>query len=146
MFNRRDILKAVAVQALAFPSAAAWAQSRPKRTAKKKKDSSSNQTVQVDERINRVLAAVRDEYHLPGLIGAILMGNRLAAIGALGIRKIGSSQPIQVTDRMHMGSCTKAMTATVIGSLVEEGKLSWKSTIKKVFPESMNCFTLSFRL
>ena len=37
---------------------------------------------------------------------------------------------------MHMGSCTKAMTATMIGTLVEEGKLSWKSTIRTVFPES----------
>ena len=60
----------------------------------------------------------------------------LAAIGGIGIRKIGSSQPIQVTDQMHIGSCTKAMTATMIGSLVEEGKLSWKSTFRDVFPES----------
>ena len=59
-----------------------------------------------------MLAPVRDEHHLPGLIGAIVTGDRLAAIGAIGIRKIGSSEPIRVTDQVHLGSCTKAMTAT----------------------------------
>jgi hypothetical protein len=53
---------------------------------------------EADYRVNRVLAPVRDEHHLPGLIGAILTGNRLAAIGALGIRKIGAHEPIRVTD------------------------------------------------
>src|ERR1022692_2301883 len=106
MMNRRDVLKAVAAGGLAFPSGAAWAQSRPKRTVKKKAGISSKETsLQVDDRGNQVLAPVRDEHHLPGLIGAILVGNRLAAIGGIGIRKIGSSQPIQVTDQMHMGSC-----------------------------------------
>jgi len=57
------------------------------------------------------------------LIGAILTGKGLA-VGAVGIRKIGSAEPIRVTDRMHLGSCTKAMTATVIGTLIDEGKLT----------------------
>jgi CubicO group peptidase (beta-lactamase class C family) len=137
MVNRRDILKAVAAGGLAFPSGAVWAQARPKRTAKKKKAVTADEaSLQGDERISQMLAPIRDEYHLPGLIGAILLGDRIAAIGGIGIRKIGSSEPIQVTDHMHIGSCTKAMTATLIGSLVEEGKLSWKSTFRTVFPEN----------
>ena len=79
------------------------------------------------------------------MIGAITFGARLAALGALGIRKIGSSQPIQVTDQMHLGSCTKAMTATMIGSLVEAGKLSWRSTFKDIFPESADQFHPQFQ-
>src|SRR5262249_39111201 len=81
-------------------------------------------------------APVRDEYHLPGLIGAILEGSRLAAIGAVGIRKIGSPEPFAVTDRIHIGSCTKAMTATLIGMLVDERKLSWGPTIREGFPSA----------
>jgi CubicO group peptidase (beta-lactamase class C family) len=91
--------------------------------------------VRDDGRVKEVLAPVRDEHHLPGLIGAILAGDRLAAIGAVGIRKIGSPEPIRVTDRIHLGSCTKAMTATLIGMLVEAGKLTWGSTIGEVFPD-----------
>ena len=99
----------------------------------------------VDTRVEDLLGPIRDEHHLPGLIGAISFGDRLAAIGAIGIRKIGSSEPIQVTDQMHIGSCTKAMTATMIGTLVEEGKLSWKSTFRTVFPEDAEQFHPQFQ-
>ena len=95
-----------------------------------------DKALQSDQRVEDLLGPIRDEHHLPGLIGAISFGNRLAAIGALGIRKIGSSQPMQVNDQMHLGSCTKAMTATMIGSLVEAGKLAWKSTLGSIFPEA----------
>ena len=37
------------------------------------------------------------------------------------------------------------MTATMIGSLVEEGKLSWKSTFKEIFPESADQFHPQFQ-
>ena len=141
MINRRDVLKAVAPGALWFPSGSARAQSRPSRTVPKKKPITSHPApAEVDTRVNDVLTPIRDEHHLPGLIGAILRGDRLAAIGGIGIRKIGSSEPSQVTDQMHLGSCTKAMTATMIGSLVEEGKLSWKSTFRELFPESAELF------
>jgi CubicO group peptidase (beta-lactamase class C family) len=37
-------------------------------------------------------------------------------------------------DRWHIGSCTKAMTATLIAALVEDGTLSWDTTIGDAFP------------
>ena len=40
-----------------------------------------------------------------------------------------------VTDQVHIGSCTKAMTATLIGTLIDENKLSSGTTIREVFPE-----------
>ena len=40
-----------------------------------------------------------------------------------------------MTDQVHIGSCTKAMTATLIGMLVESGLLTWSTTIRDVFPE-----------
>ena len=42
------------------------------------------------------------------MIGAIVRGDTLADIGAVGIRKIGSAEPMQVQDQVHLGSCTKA--------------------------------------
>jgi CubicO group peptidase (beta-lactamase class C family) len=138
MISRRDLLLAGAAGSVATWPGLALAQSqsqpRSKKTAKKKQARSPQAPIQADRRTNDVLAPVRDEYHLPGLIGAILVGSRLATIGALGIRKIGSSEPIRPTDQMHIGSCTKAMTATLIGMLVEARKLKWNSTIRDVFP------------
>ena len=142
MIRRRDIPLAAAAHGLAIWSGAAFSQT-------KGRDKGNSTTlpapVYADERVSRILAPVRDEYHLPGLIGAIVKGNRLAAIGALGIRKIGSSEPMQVTDQVRLGSCTKAMTATMIATLIEAGKLSVSTTIRQVFPEVAPGFHRDFQ-
>ena len=130
---------------LSLHRAKAVAQSPRLAKKKKKKGTPVQIAAQGDARLNDVLGPIRDEYHLPGLIGAILIGNRLAASGAIGIRKIGSAQPISFSDQMHLGSCTKAMTATMIGSLVEDGKLSWKSTFRTIFPEIADRFHAQFQ-
>ena len=126
------MLRAAVAGELAWFTGSSFGQTKGKA---KRRVAPARATVEADERVNRVLAPVRDAHHLPGLIGAILTGSRLAAIGAIGIRKIGSAEPIRVTDKMHIGSNTKAMTATVIGMLVDAGKLTWASTIRSVFPE-----------
>jgi CubicO group peptidase (beta-lactamase class C family) len=79
------------------------------------------------------------------LIGAIVQGDRLAVIGSVGVRKIGSREPLRVTDQMHLGSCSKAMTATMIGTLVVAGKLSFDTTIRQVFPRAAPGFHPEFR-
>ena len=134
MINRRDLLRSVAADGLAFWTGRAFGQSQAQETDEND-TADGRPSVEPDERVNNVLAPVRDEHHVPGLIAAILTGHKLAAIGGLGIRKIGSPAPIRVTDQVHLGSCTKAMTATMIGTLVQEGKLSWGSTIGDVFAE-----------
>ncbi|HLJ74118.1 MAG TPA: serine hydrolase domain-containing protein, partial [Thermoanaerobaculia bacterium] len=40
-----------------------------------------------------------------------------------------------VDDAYHIGSCTKPITATVIGTLVEEHKLAWDTKVLDIFPE-----------
>jgi CubicO group peptidase (beta-lactamase class C family) len=89
-----------------------------------------------DEQINRILAQARtDGRRMPGMVGGIIQGEELTQVGAVGIRKIGSPEPFLVSDLVHLGSCTKAMTATMIGTLVDEGKLGWDWSIAKIFPE-----------
>jgi CubicO group peptidase (beta-lactamase class C family) len=79
------------------------------------------------------------------MIGAIVTGKTLAAIGAIGVRKVGSDEPIRVDDLVHLGSCTKAMTATMIGAVVEAGDLAWSSTIRDVFPNRAATLHAHFR-
>jgi CubicO group peptidase (beta-lactamase class C family) len=59
----------------------------------------------------------------------------IEAIGADGVRKVGASARLTTSDRFHLGSNVKAMTATMIATLVEEGKLSWTTRPIDVFPE-----------
>jgi CubicO group peptidase (beta-lactamase class C family) len=98
-----------------------------------------------DERIDRALESVRTGgRRLPGMIGAIVRGEKLEAIGASGIRKIGSTEPIRPVDLIHLGSCSKAMTATMIGTLVDEGKLGWDRTIGDIFPDQASAIHPEF--
>ena len=88
-----------------------------------------------DDALAALLKPIRERHHVPGLVGGIIQGQRLVAAGAIGIRKEGSAEPITVNDLLHLGSCTKAMTATMIATLVQEKKLSWETTLGDVFPE-----------
>lgn len=88
-----------------------------------------------DDKINDLLAPIRKKHDVPGMIGALVKGDKVVAIGAVGVRKDGSTEPIEVTDVVHIGSCGKAMTATLIARLVEEKKLKWDSTVLSVFPD-----------
>jgi len=72
---------------------------------------------------------------IPGMVAAIVEGDGGAAleIGCAGVRKAGEAEPITLSDRLHLGSCTKSMTATMIATLVQDGKLSFDTTIGEVF-------------
>ena len=73
----------------------------------------------------------------PGLIAAIVDRRGVRAIAAAGVRKAGHSQPLLTTDCVHIGSNTKAMTATLLTVLVRDGVFAggWNTTIAEVFPE-----------
>ncbi|MEC9094377.1 MAG: serine hydrolase domain-containing protein, partial [Planctomycetota bacterium] len=43
-------------------------------------------------------------------------------------------KPMTVDDKVHLGSCTKAMTATLVAQLVNENKISWNTRLIDVFP------------
>ncbi len=96
---------------------------------------SATPALQQDPQLAHLLEQIRDAQHLPGIIGAIVRGDRLTNIAAAGVRKLGSAQPMKIDDQVHLGSCTKAMTATLCGMLVDDGLLEWSSTVHAVFPE-----------
>ena len=80
------------------------------------------------------LAPLVKQHKLPGMAAVVLRGNHMLALGAAGARRRGSSEAITTADQFHIGSCTKAMTATLCAMLVEEGKLSWQTTLSEAFP------------
>ena len=82
-----------------------------------------------------LLESIRKKYNLPALAGAVILEGRTAAWGATGVRKIGSDVKVTSNDKFHIGSCTKAMTATIIAMLVERGKLKWEMTLFEAFPD-----------
>lgn len=59
----------------------------------------------------------------------------LLALGAAGKRRVDDTLPVTRADRFHLGSDTKAMTAVLAATFVQEGKLEWASTLRELFPD-----------
>jgi CubicO group peptidase (beta-lactamase class C family) len=72
-----------------------------------------------------------------GMAAAVLRGERIIAQGVAGVRKRGTAERITLVDGFHLGSCTKAMTATLVAMLVEEGKLNWTITLGELFADTV---------
>ena len=90
---------------------------------------------QNDPQIAALLEPIRVKHHLPALGGAIVTSQGLRSLGVTGVRKAGADVAATADDLWHLGSDTKAMTAVVIAKLVEQGKLTWDTTIEAVLPK-----------
>jgi CubicO group peptidase (beta-lactamase class C family) len=88
-----------------------------------------------DARILALLEPIRARYHLPALAGAIVTADGVVAVGAVGERRAGQGPPVTIEDKFHLGSCTKAMTATLLATFVEEGRLAWDTPLAEALPE-----------
>jgi CubicO group peptidase (beta-lactamase class C family) len=85
--------------------------------------------------INAILEPIRAKHHLPALAGAVFDVTGMITQGSAGVRKAGDKQPVTGDDLWHLGSDTKAMTATLAGTFVAEGKLAWDDPVAKFFPD-----------
>ncbi|MEQ8404041.1 MAG: serine hydrolase domain-containing protein [Oceanicaulis sp.] len=58
------------------------------------------------------------------------------AEGVAGLRALGGEAQVEPGDLWHMGSNTKAMTATLAARLVEQGVIGWEDTIGSVLGDT----------
>lgn len=72
---------------------------------------------------------------IPGSAVVIVYKDQIIYMKTLGVKKIGENDPINLDTLFQIGSCTKAFTATLIGALVDEGKMSWEDTARQYYPE-----------
>lgn len=71
----------------------------------------------------------------PGVVAGALENGRLVALGSAGVRRTTSGQALRPSDAMLIGSCTKSITATLVGRLTDAGRFSFDLTVAQVFPE-----------
>ncbi len=88
-----------------------------------------------DTDLAELLNSIRLEERLPGLAAAIIVDGKLHSAAAVGVREIGTDNWLTVNDKFLIGSCTKSFTASLAAVLVDEGVLSWQTTIRNVFPD-----------
>ena len=96
----------------------------------------------IPSEISAYAEQVRTQWKIPGLSLAVVHGDSLVFSGGFGVREKGKTTDgdgewTAVTDStlFHIGSMTKAFTAAVIASLVDEGLLRWDDTVKHILPD-----------
>jgi len=90
--------------------------------------------VRVDPKLATALELVRVAHGVPGMGGAVIRGEQVT-IAVAGKRRVDGSAPLLVTDEFHLGSDTKAMTASVVGRLVDRHVLRWEETLAEALPD-----------
>lgn len=80
------------------------------------------------------LENIRSRYDLPGIAATFSKAGDISHFAAAGVRKISDPALMTAQDKIHLGSCGKSMTATVVGTFVEEGKLHWDDSLETIFP------------
>ncbi len=88
-----------------------------------------------DRAVCELIEAACLKYKLPAMTAAVVRDDRIVALEAYGVRHIDSTEPVTRDDRFHIGSCTKAMVATLAATFVEEGRIAWDTRPSDVFPE-----------
>ena len=84
--------------------------------------------------IQNILITNQTKFSVPALSAAVVFKDEILS-AEVGTRIAGKDLPVISSSRFHIGSVTKPMTATVIATVVESGKLSWDSKVVDVFPD-----------
>lgn len=95
--------------------------------------------------LEQTLAATRDKNHLPALAAIVQIDGKIEAEAAVGVRALGLSDPVTTNDRWHIGSDTKAFTATMIARLVEQGVMRFDDTLAASLPALAKDMNPSYR-
>jgi len=97
-----------------------------------------------DREIAAILEPILHSYRLPAMAAALVTSRGVEAVGVVGVRKAGTDVAATAADLWHLGSDTKAMTAALVGTLVERGALGWDTRVAEVFPELSPSFHSGF--
>ena len=79
-------------------------------------------------------AKAAKDWKVPGLAIAVLHDGKIVLSKGYGVREVGRPEPVDEHTLFAIGSTTKAMTAALVGMLVDEKKLGWDDPVVKYLP------------
>ncbi len=91
------------------------------------------------------LEAIRAQATVPALGAALVTIDKIEGVWVTGTRRAGGRELVETTDRWHLGSCTKPMTATLIALLVARGDLAWDTPLERLLPDLAKDMHADFR-
>jgi len=75
------------------------------------------------------------EWNAPGVTIAVVEKNKVVYTGGFGYRDYEKQLPVTENTLFAIGSCTKAFTASILGMLEKEGKVSLDNPVRDYLPE-----------
>ena len=85
--------------------------------------------------LSSLVEKIRRKHGVPALTGGLVTMKGLLHSAATGMRKAGGNTPVTNSDLWHLGSMTKAMTATLLGTFVMQRKLKWDAKLGDLLPD-----------
>jgi CubicO group peptidase (beta-lactamase class C family) len=84
--------------------------------------------------IGETVEALRQKVGAPGVSIAIVEQGKTTLSRGWGVRRLGDTAPVDAQTLFQTGSTGKAMTATALAILVDEGKIAWDDPVIKHMP------------
>jgi CubicO group peptidase (beta-lactamase class C family) len=85
-------------------------------------------------RLGEIVEGIRCMGRIPGIGIAVVIGGETVFAGGFGQRRLGQPEPMDAETIYPIASTTKSINATLLGMLVDEGKLSWDAPIQGYLP------------
>ena len=98
-----------------------------------------------DGRLGELVEWARASEDVPAMALVLVQGGQIAEFAAVGRRSMSENTRVTTNDRWHLGSLTKAMTATLAGVLVDQSVIGWQTTPLDVWPGLDQSIHFGFR-
>jgi CubicO group peptidase (beta-lactamase class C family) len=76
----------------------------------------------------------RQAHHVPGMSIAVVKDDEVILTYGFGIASVEKETPVTPETIFAIGSSTKAFTSTLVGMLVDEGKMDWDDPVTEYLP------------
>ena len=87
------------------------------------------------EGVDPIIEQAMDDFGIPGLAIAVVAGDRVVFSRGYGHRDVEADLPVTPDTLFAIGSTTKAFTAFILGTLVDEGKIAWDTPVIEYLPD-----------
>ena len=86
------------------------------------------------EGYRELVEGILKDFEVPGVAIGIVADGEAVLTEGYGFRDVAGKKPMTAKTLVAIGSCTKAFTAMVLGTLVDEGKLDWDKPVQTYLP------------
>jgi CubicO group peptidase (beta-lactamase class C family) len=87
------------------------------------------------DRLEQELERARVEHHVPGMAAALVKDGEVVWSKGFGHADVEGDVSVTPETLFAIGSTTKAFTATLVGIMIDEGRMSWDDPVVRHLPE-----------